>query len=142
MPSHLCELQSCKSIISTNFPLIFIFKYCTTQFSYWIVSWNEFILIFVYGYLVKLTCSFVAIELFASFKNVKFPFLLLKKALGIWALKVYYLRKNIDFFAFCAYKKVWQKNFLYINVKNDDSHQRKTTCTFSYTVRMKSLTIK
>ena len=32
-PSHLSELQSCKSIISTGFPYIFIFKYCTTQFN-------------------------------------------------------------------------------------------------------------
>ena len=33
-PSNLSELQSCKSIISTNFPFIFIFKYCTTQLSH------------------------------------------------------------------------------------------------------------
>ena len=37
-PSHLSELQSFKSIISTHFPLILIFKQCKTQFSHWIVS--------------------------------------------------------------------------------------------------------
>ena len=30
MPSHLSELKSFKSIISTHFPFIFIFKQCTT----------------------------------------------------------------------------------------------------------------
>ena len=31
-PSHLSELQSFKSIISTNISSVFIFKYCTTFF--------------------------------------------------------------------------------------------------------------
>ena len=50
-PSYLSELQSCKSIISTDFSFIFIFKSSTTQCSHWIVSCTKKILIFVYGYL-------------------------------------------------------------------------------------------
>ena len=48
--------------------------------------------------------------------------------------------KRIDFFAFCLYKKVSQKkSFLYRNVNNNDSHQRKTTWTFLYTVWMNEM---
>ena len=38
-PYHFSELKSFKSLISTHFLFIFIFKYCMTQFSHWIVSW-------------------------------------------------------------------------------------------------------
>ena len=39
--------------------------------------------------------------------------------------------KRIGFFAFCVYKNVSQKNrSLYINENNNDSRQRKITCTF------------
>ena len=50
-PSHLSEQQSCKSTISTNVSFIFIFKYCTTEFSHLILSYDKNILIFVYDYL-------------------------------------------------------------------------------------------
>ena len=43
MVSHLSELQSCTLLFSTNFYFIFIIKYCTTQFSYWIVYKNKMI---------------------------------------------------------------------------------------------------
>ena len=33
-PYHLSELQSCISIISTDFSFIIIFKWCTTKFSH------------------------------------------------------------------------------------------------------------
>ena len=91
----------------------------------------------------KLTYSFVAIELLDFSKNAKIPFLILKRALGIWALKIYtpYV-KRIGFFYFCLYKNVSQKKrSLYINKNSHDCHQRKTTCTFLYTVWMKTLTI-
>ena len=47
MSSHLIELDILKSIISTHSPFTFIFKYCTKQFSHWIVSWE----MFFYGYI-------------------------------------------------------------------------------------------
>ena len=50
--SHLIELQSCTLILSTNFYFIFIFKYCTTQVSHWIVSCTKNNL-FWNGYLVN-----------------------------------------------------------------------------------------
>ena len=37
-PSHLSELKRCKSIISTDFRFVFIFKQYTTFFSHLIVS--------------------------------------------------------------------------------------------------------
>ena len=58
----------------------------------------------------KFTYSFVAIELLAK-KNSKIPFLLRKRALGIWAFKKTYVER-IDFFAFCI-KRLAKKSFLY-----------------------------
>ena len=51
--SHFSALQSCAIIFSKHFQSIFTFKWCTTQFSHWIVSFtinNPF----SNGYLVNL----------------------------------------------------------------------------------------
>ena len=65
--SNLSKLKSCKSIISTYFSLIFIFKWCMEQFSLWIVSWAK-CFIFISWLYSKLTYSFVAI-IFSAFSN-------------------------------------------------------------------------
>ena len=44
----------------------------------------------------------------------------------------------IDFFAFGIYKNFSQKKFFNINVNNNDSHQRKTTCAFLYIQKAKN----
>ena len=44
--SYLSALPSCALIFSTNFQFIFTFKYCTTQFSHWIMSCTKNNLIF------------------------------------------------------------------------------------------------
>ena len=56
---------------------------------------------------------------------------MLKRALGIWALKNS-LRKNECFFAFCVYKKISQKKSFCISIllTINDCHQQKTMCTF------------
>ena len=82
----------------------------------------------------KLTDSFVAIELLAFFNNAKFHFYC-SRELSVFGIKNIYTPhvKRIDFFAFCSYKNVSQKkSFLNINLNYNDSHQRKTTCTFLY----------
>ena len=72
------------------------------------------------------------------FQKCKILFLLLKRALGIWAWKNSLCKKDL-FFAFCVYKNVSQKRFLHINVNNNKYHYRKTTCTFIYIKKAKKL---
>ena len=84
--SYLSGLQSCKSIIPTEYPFILIFKLWTTQFIHWIVSCTKNILNFVHGYLVNRLTVFLAIELLAFFKNAKFQFYC-SRELSVFGLK-------------------------------------------------------
>ena len=77
---------------------------------------------------INFTHSFVAIELLTFCKNTKKTILLLKRALGIPYVN------RIDFFLFCLYKNVSQKNwFLYMDENYDDCHHQKTTRTCTNT---------
>ena len=101
--SHYSELQSCTLIFSNNFYFLFLFKYCTTQFSHRIVLCT-YIFWIKKRLFNKLTYICVAIQFLAFFKNAKFPFISQEnsKYLG---LKMYFsLHKRIDIFAFCVYK--------------------------------------
>ena len=68
---HLSALQNCALIFSTKFQFIFILKKCITQFSHWIVSCTVFVSKILYRYFIKITHSFVAIELLTFCKNAK-----------------------------------------------------------------------
>ena len=60
----------------------------------------------------KLSFSFVPIELLTFFQKWKIPFLLLKRAFGIWALKNYtHYVKIIDFYLFVHIKMSVKKYF-------------------------------
>ena len=48
---HLSEIPRWKSIISTYFLFVFIFKWCTTHFSRWIVPWANLLWILFYGFI-------------------------------------------------------------------------------------------
>ena len=64
------------------------------------------------------------------------PFLLLDRALGIWAWNIYtrYVKR-----IFCLYGNVSQKKLSYINLNSNHSPQQKTTCTFLYIRIVKKL---
>ena len=81
---------------------------------------------------IKLTQSFVAIELLTFCKHAKQSILLLKRALGISYVN------RIDFFLLFVYKNVSKNCFFYINENYDNCHHRKTTRTFIYTRRRKN----
>ena len=58
----------------------------------------------------------------------------------VFGLKIYIysLRKNDCFFAFCVYKSIFAKNrLLFVNGRNNYSHQQKTTCTSLYSEKAK-----
>ena len=81
----------------------------------------------------KLTYSFGVIEFlaFSIMQNSIFIAQESSRYLGFKKCTPYV--KRIGLFAFCLYKNVSQKNsFLYSNVNNNDSHQRKITYTFLY----------
>ena len=97
--SNLSELQSCALTFSINFYFIFIFKYCTTKFSHWIVLCTKNNSIFSRLF-SKLAQFFVAIELLAFSKNTKFLFYC-SRELSVFGLNIYiYSLRKKDFFLF------------------------------------------
>ena len=75
--SHFSEWPSCKSIISTDDSLIFMFKEWTTQFVPWIFSCQRGVFL---RFRRKLTYSVVPIHFLTFFEKCRFKYLYLQIA--------------------------------------------------------------
>ena len=123
--SFECTSKLCITFLN-QFSVYFHLKKRITQFSHWIVSCTIFFKNIAQLF-IKITHSFVAIELLTFRKNAKNYFIAQESS---W----YFVRKQDWFFSFCVYKSVSQKNwFLFMSETYYEFHHWKTTRTFIYT---------
>ena len=69
--SHLSAFQNCALLFLTNSQFIIIFKKCRTQFSHWIALYIILFFKNIVQLFIKITHSYVAIELLTYCKNAK-----------------------------------------------------------------------
>ena len=109
--SHLSSLKSCALFFSSNFQFISTFKYCTTQFSYWIVSYTKNKSFFKWLF-SKFAPSFVAIELLTFSKNSKFYYYCWREFSVFGILKILYVNRIV--FLLFVYIKMFHKKRLLV----------------------------